>query len=69
MDFGGGIGIRGADLCRGESGFEEGVEDWDGNIRGELHARSERATRRESEERREEINRGRGKSFFNRFIN
>lgn len=64
LDFGGGIGIRGADLCRGVSGFEEGVGDWDWNIRGEMHARPERAMRRESEERREEINRGRRKSFF-----
>ena len=64
MDFGGGIGIRGADLCRGESGFEEGVGDCDGNIRGEMHARPEPATRRESEERREEINRGQENLFL-----
>lgn len=36
LDFGGGIGIRSADLCRSGSGFEEGVGDWDGNIRGEM---------------------------------
>lgn len=50
LDFGGGIGIRGPDLCRGGAGFEEAVGDWDGNIRGEKCTRgTERATRRESE--------------------
>ena len=47
-------------MCRGGSGRElrrKGVGDWDGNIRGEMHARAEAR-------RSEEINRGRKKKFF-----
>jgi hypothetical protein len=55
LDFGGEIGITGTDLCRVRSGFEEGVGDWDGNARGEMHATT---TRVESDDEREEINRG-----------
>jgi hypothetical protein len=45
LDFGGEMGIRGVDLCRVKSGFEEGVGDWDGNIRCEMHAGTRRRRR------------------------
>jgi hypothetical protein len=53
LDFGGEIGITGTDLCRVRSGFEEGVGDWDGNARGEMHATT---TRVESDDERERGN-------------